>query len=106
MTDWRAHPRTAAVLVVVSLVVQLAIPISRLSPTDTPHRWAWQMFSRTPHSVQFVLHTPSGPTEVDINQYMARARGDIDLTTSMPFHLCSVHDEALRVTWESGELEC
>lgn len=106
MTDWRANPRIAAIVIVVFLAVQLAIPISRLSPAETPHRWAWQMFSRAPHSVEFTLHTPTDETPVDVRRYMARARGDIELIASMPSHLCSVHDDAIKVTWESGELEC
>ncbi|HSM43613.1 MAG TPA: hypothetical protein VK969_01210 [Acidimicrobiia bacterium] len=106
MTDWRAKPGAAADVIMVFLVVQLAIPIDRLFPSDTPNRWAWQMFSRAPHSVQFVLHTPTDEIPVDVRQYMARARGDIDLTTSMPPHLCSVHADAIKITWDSGELEC
>lgn len=93
-------------LIVTFLVVQLAIPISRLFPLETPHRWAWQMFSRTPHSVQFVIHTPTDTTDVVLRQHMAQVRGDIDLTGLMPAHLCLVYDEAIRVTWDSGELEC
>lgn len=106
MSNWRANGKTALVVVVVFLLVQLAVPISRLHPRETPHRWAWQMFSRSPHSVQFIVHTPTGSTEVDVSQYMSVVRGDIDLTTAMPMHLCSVHDDAVRITWETEELEC
>lgn len=93
-------------LIAIFLVVQLAIPISRLSPPETAHRWAWQMFSRTPHSIQFVIHTPTDTTDVELHEYMAQVRGDIDLTEVLPPHLCAVSEDAVKVTWDSGELEC
>lgn len=106
MGNWRTSGKTAVIAIVVFLIIQVGIPLGRLHPPETPHRWGWQMFSRTPHNVQFQVETPTGVTEAQFRQYMARTRGDIDLTKAMPAHLCYIHPNAVRVTWDSEALEC
>lgn len=106
MGNWRSNKKTAVIAIVVFLIIQVGIPLDRLHPPETPQRWGWQMFSRAPNHVEFYVETPTGITQADFRQYMARTRGDIDLTKSMPAHLCSIEPNAVRVTWDSGTLEC
>ncbi len=106
MADWRRSPVVALVAICLFAVVQLTIPTSRLGPPHIPERFAWQMFSNVPDSTGFEVETPSGTEEVEIGRYLAQERADLDLTDSLPEHLCDVVPEAIRVTWESGDLEC
>jgi hypothetical protein len=90
----------------VFLTLQLALPISRLGPHESARRFGWQMFSIAREDPTFVVETESGQSVVDLNEYMAGARGDVDIVGALPTHLCVVYPGAVRVTWESGAHEC
>jgi len=64
------------------------------------------MFSNVTDPPDFEVETASGTEEVEIGRYLAQERADLDLTGSLPEHLCEAVPEAIRVTWETGELEC
>lgn len=106
MHDWRRSPTTALVATALIFAIQVAIPALRFGPPDSPQRWAWQMFSKPPYSVEFTIETARGAEVADLEAYSAHPRGDFDLTGAMPAHLCAVHPEAIRVTWEGGSFEC
>lgn len=106
MVDWRRSTAVALVSIALFAIGQLAIPVSRLGRPYVPERFAWQMFSNVPISVEFVVETSSGREEVDPGRYLVQDRADLDLTRWMPSHLCDVVSDAVRVTWDDGELEC
>lgn len=105
MTDWRQSRVAAGLIILVFVVVQLAIPLSRLG-SNGPQRFAWQMFSKATQNREFVVTTDHGETEVVLADYLAMARGDIDLTVYLPEHLCSVIEGAESVAWPGGSLQC
>ena len=106
MYDWRRSPTIALVATTLILAIQVAMPALRFGPPDTPQRWAWQMFSKPPYSVEFTIETLRGAEVADLETYSAHPRGDLDLTGTMPAHLCAMHPEATRVTWDAGSFEC
>ena len=106
MSAWRRSPLVAVVMLVLLLVIQTAIPISRLGDRERADRFGWQMFAVHTESPQFVVVTEDGTTDIPLGDYMARVRGDIDIIDAMPPHLCEVVDGAIRVTWQTGSFEC
>lgn len=106
MTSWRRSGVTAVIVISAFLIVQLTIPISRIGVHENALRFGWQMFSTARETPAFVVETPEGSIEIDINEYMAGARGDVDIIGGMPQHLCQVVPGAVRIKWESGEYRC
>ena len=105
MSSWRRSPVVAVVAMSLFLVVQLAIPISRVGE-EGPRRFGWQMFSTAQTSPEFVVTTETGDEAIDLSDYMARERADIDLQSLLPSHLCSTVPGAISVTWEDGQHRC
>lgn len=105
MKDWRKSPIAAGLVIAAFVATQFSIPISRLVD-DTSRRFGWQMFSVTHPAPEFVAITSSGDVEIDLNEFVARARGDIDLAAFLPTHLCRVIPNTERITWQNGEHEC
>jgi len=106
MTEWRKSRTAAAVAVVLFVVLQLAIPISRISADDETVRFGWQMFSTVGESIEFTVHTSTASFVIDLEAVMARARGDIPLEELLPPHLCDTIQEAESVTWHDKSYEC
>ena len=102
---WQRSPRIAAAIVVAWLLTQLAVPVWNLTSVDQD-RYAWRMFSTFEPRPTFVVHTTSGETEADLVALTARLRGDLDLEAHVPAHLCDVTEDAVRVSWETGEYQC
>lgn len=94
----------AALLVFVA--VQLAIPISRLDSPDRAQRLGWQMFAVAAEPIQFTVLTASGENIVQLDDIMARVRGDIDLPTLLPPFLCMTVEGALAVSWHHETYTC
>jgi hypothetical protein len=105
MKNWRESRVAATLFIAVFVAIQLTVPISRLSE-EGPRRFGWQMFSVARGAPTFVAHTDSGDIEIELADFVARARGDIDLEEVLPSHLCSVLADANSVSWENGQLEC
>ena len=42
-------------------------------------RFGWQMFSTVGEAIEFTVHTSTGSFVIDLEDVMARARGDIPL---------------------------
>lgn len=105
MSDWRRNRLAAGLIIGAFVIVQLAVPISRLGAGD-PARFGWQMYSSARPSPQFVVETADGDIAVDLDDYLAARRVEIDVSDALPEHLCSVVDGAIRVTWEDGAHEC
>ena len=105
MSDWRLSRVATAVAIVVFLAVQLAIPISRFGD-EGARRFGWQMFSSAGQEPHFVVTTSTEELEIDLEDYMAMIRVDVDIAGLMPEHLCSVIPEAIEVDWEDGHHQC
>lgn len=105
MAGWRRASATAVLVVALFLIVQLAVPISRFGD-DSTRRFGWQMFSLVRPSPQFVVTTSTGEVEIDLSEYMARVRDDVDVVALLPPHLCLVIRGAENVTWEDGSHQC
>ena len=106
MTEWRKSPIVAAAAVVLFVVLQLAIPISRMGSNEGPQRFGWQMFSTVGEAIELTVHTPTGTVVIDLEDVMARARGDIPLEKLLPPHLCNTVEGAEFVTWGEKRYEC
>jgi hypothetical protein len=104
--SWRTSRVVAAIAVVTFVVLQLWMPLSRLGAHDTAPRFGWQMFSTAREAPEFVVETGTGSQEISLNDFMAGARGDVDIERLMPPHLCVVFPDAIVVTWPSGEYRC
>ena len=106
VSSWRRSSLVAVIAITIFLLVQIAVPVSRLGVHDNALRFGWQMFSTARETPSFVVITDTGSETIDINEYMAGARGDVDIVGNMPAHLCTVVAGAVRVTWGTGELQC
>ncbi len=106
VSSWRTHRVVAALAVVAFVTIQLAIPISRFGSNEAAPRFAWQMFSTVREAPDFVVETGSETIEIPLNDYMAGARGDVDIEGLMPAHLCSLFPAAIRVTWQWDSYPC
>jgi len=104
--SWRTSGALALVVILLFLAVQIAVPVSRLGTHESARRFGWQMFSTAQETPAFVVITESGVVEVELDDYMAGPRGDVDIVGLLPSHLCNVVSGAVRVTWDSGDHEC
>jgi hypothetical protein len=104
MREWRKSIVVAVVATTLFLIVQLAMPISRLG--DTARRFGWQMFSTAQFAPEFVVVTEDDEIDIDHRDYVAMSRADVDFEKLLPPHLCSVVPNAVSVRWEGGELIC
>lgn len=106
MDEWRSSPAIAILAIALFLTIQLAIPLSRLGDYDNSQRFGWQMFSTHVERIIFTVHTDATSSEVDLNEILARVRGDLPLTELVPPHLCRVTPDAERVTWSDEAYPC
>jgi len=106
MTSWRRSTPVAIALITMFLVIQLAIPISKLGKSDGDQRFGWQMFSTAGTPADFAVHTDSGSEEVNLNVLTAQLRADMPLTELVPPFLCDTVPGAIEVTWQSGGYSC
>jgi hypothetical protein len=104
-TGWRRSRIVAALAIVLFAAIQIAIPTSRLV-SDSSGRFGWQMYSTASPVPQMVVTTEEGRIEVDVRDYLAGPRNEIDLVRHLPTHLCSVIDGAQRVEWEGDAHTC
>lgn len=105
MSSWRKSPVIAVTVACLILVVQFAVPISRLGDHNLAARFGWQMFSGAAGVPQFVVETPGGDIEIVLEDYVARVRADIDLSR-FPSHLCEVVPGAEAVRWGEDSYLC
>lgn len=106
MNDWRRSRFVAGFAVALFLALQLGIPLARLGEGDRTQRFGWQMFTAAEEAPEFVVVTEDSEIEIELLDYLARARADIDIVGSMPAHLCEVVAGAVSVSWQSGEFTC
>lgn len=89
-TGWTAGSVAAALFFVGFLLIQIAVPLMRLTE-PRPARFGWQMFSATPLRARFSLVLRNGTVcPVDLAKYVAQSRGEMDLRNALPQHLCRV----------------
>jgi hypothetical protein len=82
------------------VVIQTGVPLILLSK-PRPARFGWQMYSAVPKRASFDLVMRDGASRpVDLRLYVAQSRGDADLQTALPPHLCHVVPDvaAVRIT--------
>lgn len=106
VSEWRKSPMVAGIAVALFVLIQLAIPISRLGDHDRAERFGWQMFSVSVPAPTLTVVTGSGEEEVVLEDYMARVRSDIDIIALMPPHLCEVVEDSVAVIWDEGSHQC
>lgn len=104
--SWRTSGALALAVIILFIAFQVTIPVSRIGVHESARRFGWQMFSTARETPAFVVATEEGEAPVELDDYMAGPRGDVDIVGLLPPHLCNVVPGALRVTWESGEFEC
>lgn len=105
MTDWRTSRLAAGVIIALFVTIQLAVPIGRLQ-SDGAQRFGWQMYSAAYHNPTFIVTSDAGDREIDLDEYVAVGRADVDLVTWLPPHLCRLMPEITTVTWEEGSYQC
>lgn len=70
------------------LATQLLVPIAQLGQ-PRPARFGWQMFSGGRPRVEFRVELADGTVEpIDVGDYLARERSEVDLASALPPHLC------------------
>ena len=106
MTEWRKSRTVAAASVALFVILQLAIPLGRIGDAEQIQRFGWQMFSTLGEPIEFTVHTSTGSLVIDLEEVMARVRGDIPLEELLPPHLCSTVEGAETVTWDDKRHEC
>lgn len=102
--DWRRSRLAAAIVIAFFFAVQLAIPIGRLDGES--QRFGWQMFSSASLRGHFVVTTADGQMDIDVEDYVAAVRAEVDVDRLLPVHLCSTIPGAEIVTWDNGSHEC
>jgi hypothetical protein len=87
---WTWRHRLALVCCLSYLGIQLAVPALMLA-SPRPARFGWQMFSARVSFPRFLLLMSDGSRVApDLNTYVARTRGDMDLGRTLPPYLCRV----------------
>lgn len=77
--------------------LQIAIPAAKLR-SGSQSRFGWQMFARLGSDPWFGVRYADGSVDtVQVGDYLARVRSDIDLPALLPPHLCRQFDEAVTV---------
>lgn len=105
MSDWRRSKKLAVPIMLVIAMIQLGIPTSLVGAEDQP-RFGWQMFSMGDPLPAFEVVKETGSERVDLDDYMARVRDEIDAAALLPPHLCEVVPGATRIVWDKGEWPC
>jgi hypothetical protein len=104
-TDWRRSRIVTTLVIVIFVAIQFGIPVSRLL-SQSGGRFGWQMYSAAGPVPQMAVVLEDGVIEVEIRDYLAGPRNELDLVRHLPSHLCSVIDDAVRVEWEGGTHRC
>lgn len=106
MSSWRKSGRIASVAAGLIILVQFAVPISRLVDEDKATRFGWQMFSGSRAFPQLVVETPEGDVDIALSDFLIRQRVEIDVVQVLPPFLCSEIPNAVSVRWDDGEYQC
>ena len=89
--------RSATLLFLGILGVQVVVPALRLG-SDTTSRFGWQMFSTVRIQPTFGVRFEDGRLDtLEIGDFVAKPRSDIDLASLLPPHLCLRLDRAVAV---------
>lgn len=98
--SWTPGAVVAAAFFVLFLLVQTLIPLVQLA-APRPARFGWQMYSAKRQRPQFSLILRDGSSRpLDLGRYVAQSRGEVDVETALPPHLCRVIPDlaAVRIT--------
>ena len=72
------------------VLVQTVVPLVKLA-SPRPARFGWQMFSGRQPGARFSLVLRDGTRQpVNLARYVALSRGEVNLETALPPHLCRV----------------
>jgi hypothetical protein len=87
---WRGRTIAAVAFFFSVLVIQVGIPLIQLW-APRPARFGWQMFTARPAPTRYTLVFHDGTRKpVDLEPYVAKSRGEMDVETALPPHLCRV----------------
>ena len=89
------------------VAIQLAVPVRQLMAPRLA-RWGWQMYSVAHPQPVFLSVSASGAeTPLDLIEYLASARPDLDLAAMLPPHVCRLRPElaAVRYRHSGGRTE-
>ena len=104
--SWTRSSTAAIAFVSVWMVIQLVIAATGVFNDPKPDRFVWRMFAQLVPVPEFVVHTPSEEIPVDLEAVTARLRADLPLVSAVPPFLCETVDDAVRVSWADGSLDC
>jgi hypothetical protein len=88
---WTTKSVAAMMFFALYLLVQIGVPLARLR-APRPARFGWQMFSAVNQQrARFTLVMRDGTKQpVNLSQYVALSRGELELEKALPPHLCRV----------------
>jgi hypothetical protein len=89
------------------MAIQVAVPIRQLMAPRLA-RWGWQMYSAAlPQPVFLSVSANGAETPLDLIEYVASARPDLDLPAMLPAHVCRLRPElaAVRYRYSGGGTE-
>lgn len=93
------RPRLAAVLV----VVQIGIPAAAFA-NGVPSRFGFQMYSGHEEALSVrVVNRAGVEIPIDLDDYVASGRGEIDWSGALPEFVCARHADAAVVTVTSRD---
>lgn len=108
MSEWRSSRVVALVTISLFIVIQLAIPATRMGDHERAQRFGWQMFSSLVEQVEFevLIEDSAEPIQIDLREVTARVRDDLSLLEAVPDHLCETVPDAIAVRWQNGIQRC
>lgn len=106
VNNWRSSRLIAVVVFTAVLTLQLAIPANRMGQPGHTQRFAWQMFSGSRAYPTMTVITSAGQQQVKVEEWLLRARVELDITKSLPAHLCAMVHGAQIVTWDEESYQC
>jgi hypothetical protein len=94
---WTWKNALAALFCCTVLALQIAVPLVQLA-TPRPARFGWHMWSARRKLSRFLVVTRDGTTRpADLAAHVVFGRGEMDLDTALPPHLCRVVPDAAAV---------
>jgi hypothetical protein len=102
---WTWKNALAALFCCTFLALQIAVPLVQLA-SPRPARFGWHMWSARRKVSRFLVVMRDGTTRpADLAAHVGLGRGEMDLDTALPPHLCRVVPDAAAVEITSPGLD-
>jgi hypothetical protein len=102
---WTWKSARAALFCGAFLTLQIVVPLVQLA-SPRPARFGWHMWSARRTPSRFLVILRDGTTRpADLARYVGLGRGEMDLDTALPPHLCRVVPDATAVEIRSPGLD-